>query len=68
MSELKAAKRPPGRPRKTESAKKEKKKRTDLKSQKARINIGDEIDRWNILKETLGLKTNPEVAKVLLDR
>ena len=69
MSELQASKRPRGRPKTvTDSAKKEKKKLLDLKHNKERVNLGGEIDRWNMLKEMLGLKSNPEVAKVLLDR
>ena len=69
MSDNNTSKRRPGRPQTlTNSAKKRKKKVLDSKSNKARINIGDEINRWNAFKEANGLKSNSEVAKILLDR
>ena len=30
--------------------------------------VGDQLDRWNELKEVLRVQTHAEVAKVLLDR
>lgn len=69
MSEKSVSKRRPGRPQVvTDSAKKRKKKEVDSRCNKSRINIGAEIDRWNTFKEVNGLKSNSEVAKVLLDR
>ena len=70
MSDGRAAiKRRPGRPQSlTDSAKKRKKKDLDKKSNRSRINIGEEIDRWNTFRERNGLKSNSEVAKILLDR
>ena len=69
MSESNTRKRRPGRPQSlTDSAKKRKKKVLDTKCNQRRINIGDEIERWNKLKAANDLKSNSEVAKVLLDR
>ena len=68
MSDGKAAvKRRPGRPQSlTDSANKRKKKHLDIeRSNRSRINIGEEIDLWNTLKERYGLKSNSEVAKIL---
>ena len=31
-------------------------------------NVGDQLDRWNELKEVLRIQTHAEVAKILLDR
>ena len=54
-------------------------KREDLQIQKensgkenrmlnlSRIWIGDQCDRWNELRSVLRVKTNAEVAKILLD-
>ena len=33
----------------------------------SRIWIGDQCDRWNELRSVLRVKTNAEVAKILLD-
>jgi hypothetical protein len=33
-----------------------------------RIYVGDQLDRWNELKEVLRIQTRAEVAKILLDR
>ena len=30
--------------------------------------VGDQLDRWNELKEVLRVQTHAEVAKILLDR
>jgi hypothetical protein len=35
---------------------------------KCRIYVGDQLDRWNELKEVLHVQTHAEVAKILLDR
>ena len=35
---------------------------------KCRIYVGDQLDRWNELKEVLRVQTLAEVAKILLDR
>jgi hypothetical protein len=34
---------------------------------KSRIWMGDQCDRWNELRSVLRVKTNTEVAKILLD-
>jgi hypothetical protein len=34
----------------------------------SRIWIGDQCDRWNELRSVLRVKTNAEVAKILLDK
>lgn len=36
-------------------------------SNNRRVRIGNEFERWIALKETLGLKTDTEVANLLLD-
>ena len=33
-----------------------------------RIYVGDQLDRWNELKEVLRVQTRAEVATILLDR
>ena len=35
---------------------------------KCRIYVGDQLDRWNELKEVLRFQIRTEVAKILLDR
>jgi hypothetical protein len=35
---------------------------------KCRIYVGDQLDRWNELKEALGVQAHAEVANTLLDR
>jgi L-rhamnose mutarotase len=35
---------------------------------KCRIYVGDQLDRWNELKEVLRVQTRAKVAKILLDR
>ena len=58
-----------GRPAKlSESEKKRKKTESDQSTNKARINIGTEIVRWNDLREDLGGLTNKELAKLLIDQ
>ena len=32
------------------------------------IYVGDQLDRWNELKEVLRVQAHAEVAKILLDR
>jgi hypothetical protein len=39
-----------------------------FKWNKCRIYVGDQLDRWNELKEVLRVQTRAEVAKILLDR
>jgi hypothetical protein len=34
---------------------------------KCRIYVGDQLDRWNELKEVLRVQTRAKVAKILLD-
>ena len=34
---------------------------------KCRIYVGDQLNRWNELKEVLRVKSHAEVAKILLD-
>ena len=35
---------------------------------KCRIYVGDQLDRWNELKEVLRIQIHAEVAKIWLDR
>jgi hypothetical protein len=35
---------------------------------KCRIYVGDQLDRWNELKEVLRVQTHAEFANILLDR
>jgi hypothetical protein len=48
----------------------EKMNRSEVSSKwnKWRIYVGDQLDRWNELKEVLRVQTRAEVAKILLDR
>jgi hypothetical protein len=39
-----------------------------FKWNKCRTYVGDQLDRWNELKEVLRIQTRAEVAKILLDR
>ena len=45
-------------------------KRSEISSKwnKCRIYVGDQLDRWNELKEVLRVQIRAEVAKILLDR
>lgn len=52
----------------TLSAKKKKKAALDSKWNKSRINIGQEITRWNNLKAEMNLQTHADVAGFLIDR
>lgn len=69
MSDHGEEKKRRGRPQVlTLSAKKRKKSVLDAKWNKCRINMGEEIGRWNTLKTSLGVKSHADVAKILLDR
>ena len=48
--------------------KKRRKSEANSLQNKSRVYLGNQLDRWNTLKEELGVKTGNEVAKVLLDR
>ncbi|XP_060084723.1 uncharacterized protein LOC132563986 [Ylistrum balloti] len=50
-----------------ESVRKRKKKESDQNRGQTRIYIRQEIDRWRKMKEDLGLNTDSEFAKLLLD-
>ena len=66
MSES-SSKRGPKR-RFTDSERKHRKRESNAKlSNLSRIWIGDQCDRWNELTSVLRVKTNAEVAKILLD-
>ncbi|XP_063448203.1 uncharacterized protein LOC134727747 [Mytilus trossulus] len=52
----------------TDSARKRNRKDAQAAYQKSKIHIGDEIDRWNDLKDLLRLENHTQVAKILLDR
>lgn len=52
----------------TDSARKGNRKDAQAAYQKSKIHIGDEIDRWNDLKDLLRLESHTQVAKLLLDR
>ena len=66
MSES-SSKRGPKR-RFTDSERKQRKRESNAKlSNLSRIWIGDQCDRWNELRSVLRVKTNAEVAKILLD-
>ena len=66
--------KPPKKPKLIDEAKaaaieqkKEAKKQSKKARDKTRIYIGEALQRWNDLKEQKGLKTNAEVAFLLLD-
>jgi hypothetical protein len=66
MSES-SSKRSPKR-RFTDSERKHRKRESNAKlSNLSRIWIGGQCDRWNELRSVLRVKTNDEVAKILLD-
>ena len=52
----------------TDSERKRNKRDANARLNKNKIYIGDEYDRWSELRTKLSLKTNIEVAKILLDR
>lgn len=51
----------------TDSARKRNKKEANARLNKNKIYIGDQYDRWTELRTKLCLKTNIELAKMLLD-
>lgn len=52
----------------TDSARKRNKKEANARLNKNKIYIGDQYDRWKELRTNLCLKTNVELAKMLLDK
>ena len=67
MSEEKGSTR--GRKRTlTDSERKRNRRAISSKWNKCRIYVGDQLDRWNDLKEVLRVQTHAEVANTLLDR
>ena len=52
----------------TDSAKKRKKSELDARWNKSRINIGQEIERWDALKVQLEMKSHADLAGFLIDR
>ena len=52
----------------TDSERKRNRSAVSSKWNKCRIYVGDQLDRWNELKEVLHIQTHAEVAKILLDR
>ena len=52
----------------TDSERKMNRSEVSSKWNKCRIFVGDQLDRWNELKEVLRVQTRAEVAKILLDR
>ena len=67
MSEEKVSTR--GRKRTlTDSERKRNRSAISSKWNKCRIYVGDQLDRWNELKEALRVQAHAEVANTLLDR
>ena len=56
------------KPTLTDSERKRNRSTVSSKWNKCRIYVGDQLDRWNKLKEVLRIQTHTEVAKILLDR
>jgi hypothetical protein len=52
----------------TDSERKMNRSEVSSKWNKCRINVGDQLDRWNELKEVLRIQTCAEFANILLDR
>ncbi|XP_062587796.1 uncharacterized protein LOC134249458, partial [Saccostrea cucullata] len=52
----------------TDSTRKERKRQSDRERGKEKIFIGDQLERWNAVREELDMKFNHEVAGFLLDR
>ena len=52
----------------TDSERKRNRSEVYSKWNKCRIYVGDQLDRWDDLKEVLRVKYHAEVAKILLDR
>ncbi|XP_062594118.1 uncharacterized protein LOC134255609 [Saccostrea cucullata] len=51
----------------TDSERKRRKKERNVTVNKCRISIGDQIERWDELKNQFAIENNAEMAKVLLD-
>ena len=51
----------------TDSERKMNRSEVSSKWNKCRIYVGDQLDRWNKLKEVLRIQTHAEVANILLD-
>ena len=52
----------------TDSERKMNRSEVSSKWNKCRIYVGDQLDRWNELKEVLCIQTHAEFANILLDR
>ena len=52
----------------TDSERKMNRSEVSSKWNQCRMYVGDQLDRWNELKEVLRVQTRAEVAKVVLDR
>uniref|UniRef100_A0A8C6NGZ5 Uncharacterized protein n=1 Tax=Nothobranchius furzeri TaxID=105023 RepID=A0A8C6NGZ5_NOTFU len=50
------------------SAGKRAKLECDRRRQRTRINIGPAFEKWKMLGESLGMKTDPQLASFLLER
>jgi hypothetical protein len=57
-----------GRPKLSESEKKRRRKTVLTEWNKGRVAIGNQIGRWNATRKETGVKTNVELARILLDR
>jgi hypothetical protein len=51
----------------TDSERKMNRSEVSSKWNKCRVYVGDQLDRWNELKEVLRVQTRAEVAQILLD-
>jgi hypothetical protein len=51
----------------TDSERKMNRSEVSYKWNKCRIYVGDQLDRWNELKEVLRVQTRAEFANILLD-
>jgi len=52
----------------TKSAKKRLKQAYNWEFHKARVHIGKELERWRDLKAKLSVKSDANLAKILIDR
>ena len=52
----------------TDSERKMNRSEVSSKWNKCRIYVGDQLDRWNKLKEVLRIQTRAEFANILFDR
>lgn len=57
-----------GRPKLTDSERKNRHDARKRTERKARVHLGSEIHRWNYIKNRNGLKSDREVATFLIDR